>query len=62
MSITLSKVWHLFVKMVNFIIEGICSIIKLYLSMFFTLLIACLYLFLLFLFARIAFIILGVIL
>lgn len=62
MSITLSQIWNFFIKCVNFIIEGIGAIIKLYLSMFFTLLIACLYLFLLFVLARIAFIIFGVIL
>lgn len=62
MSITLSKVWHLFVKMVNWVFDGIVAIIKIYFYLFFTAFVALIGLSVMFLLARIAFMIMGAIL
>lgn len=62
MSITLSKVCHLFVKMVNFVFDGIVGIIKIYFYLFFTAFVALIGLFIIFLLARTAFMIMGAIL
>lgn len=62
MSITLSNVWNIFVKCVNWVFEGIVWIIKIYFYLFFTAFVTLISLFFIFLLARIAFMIIGVIL
>ena len=62
MATTLGNIWNLLVKCMNWVFEGIVAIIKIYFYLFFTAFVTLISLFIIFLLARIAFMIVGVIL